>query len=145
MSTSNIGGQPEYHTIASVSKNGSVVTLDGGGLATAKIGEAVETGAAWAGAEAAGIQGAGGGAMVDMRAFVTLLSRNVEFRGGDEYPWDWRAPIGPHKTQYGATIRLNDAYEEERPGWDSSMVRTSLALVVDDVSLRFAGLPRCSF
>ena len=112
VSASNIGGQPEKHTIAAVSLDGCTLTLEAP-LAYAKIGDRVEVPIGYG--DAASVE-------VDMRATVSLLSRNVEIRGGDEYPWDWVSPVGPHETQYGATLRIQDAFEEPRPGWDETMV-----------------------
>ena len=103
VSSSHQGGQPENHTIAGIT--GRTLTLQYP-LAKDKIGEVAMA----------------AGHTVDMRATVSLLSRNIEVRGGTHFYYDWISSIGPFDTQYGATIMTYKSYEEDRPGWDETMV-----------------------
>ena len=109
------GGAPEHYTIAGVahSSGRASVTL-AEPLARSKIGERAE------------VASAGLNASLDGRATVSLLSRNVEVRGGFEPAYDYLSGVGPDLTDYGATVRLWAAYSEPKPGWQSDMVGYSL-------------------
>jgi hypothetical protein len=105
VSSTDAGGVPEYHTVASVSSSGTVVALSAP-LAAGRVGTTVAL---------------PDGTLLDGRATVSLLSRNVEIRGGYDQAYDYISGVGPDLTDYGVTIRTQFAYEEVREGWDDTM------------------------
>jgi hypothetical protein len=105
VSSSDAEGVPEYHTIKSVSANGTQVELNLP-LGSGKIGTTVSL---------------PDGTLLDGRATVSLLSRNIEIRGGYDLDYDYISGVGPDLTDYGVTIRTQSAYEEVRNGWDETM------------------------
>jgi len=111
VSSSDAGGVPEYRTIANVSLDGLTVHLTKG-LASAKVGSTVTVEDALRGLKPT---------VLDGRATVSLLSRNVEIRGGYDVDYDYISGVGPDLTDYGATIRLQEAYSEVREGWTEDM------------------------
>jgi len=116
-------GRTEFHTISAISSDGLVLTLDKP-LGANKIGTRQTVVAN----EARGNNGAGLGnhdriltVTLDGRATVSLLSRNIEVRGGFNKEYDAISGVGPLLTNYGATIRLWGAWQQVRPGWDETM------------------------
>jgi hypothetical protein len=101
VSSTNSGGQPEYHTIAAIS--GSTITL-ASALAAARIGTTLLVEDASSGLSE----------VLDGRATVSLLTRNIEIRGGWDSVYDYLSGVGPALTDYGGTIRLYEAYEEAK-------------------------------
>ena len=112
VSSSHAGGVPEYHTVASISDDGLTIYLVGA-LAKAKIGTTISIAD-----EISGL----GETTLDGRSTVSLLSRNIEIRGGYNLDYDYISGVGPDLTDYGVTIRLQEAYSELREGWDKTMV-----------------------
>ncbi len=113
ISSSDAGGVPEYHVIAALEvANGRTVLTLSEPLKGSKIGKTVIVED-----PAKGVH-----EVLDGRATVSLLSRNIEVRGGYNLDYDYISGVGPDLTDYGATIRLWEAYEEVRDGWDESMV-----------------------
>jgi hypothetical protein len=55
--------------------------------------------------------------VLDGRATVSLLTRNVEVRGGYDADFDYLSGVGPDLTDYGGTIRLWEAWQEDKDGW----------------------------
>ena len=115
VSSTDSGGVPEYFTIGNIT-DGSVLHLyssstsrtDLGVLATPKIGTTVEVED-----QASNL----GRTVLDGRATVSLLTRNVEIRGGYDNDFDYISGVGPDLTDYGGTIRLWDAWQEDKDGW----------------------------
>jgi cysteine-rich repeat protein len=112
VSSSHAGGVPEYHTVDYVSDDGLTVFLTGT-LAKNKIGTL-----AYIADEGRGLVNT----TLDGRATVSHLTRNIEVRGGYDLTYDYISGVGPDLTDYGATIRLQEAWEEAKDGWDDSMV-----------------------
>lgn len=114
VSSTESGGVPEYFTVGAV--NGSRLHLRYsnasrtglGVLATPKIGTTVEIED-----EANNLKPT----VLDGRATVSLLTRNVEIRGGYDANFDYISGVGPDLTDYGGTIRLWDAWQEDKDGW----------------------------
>ena len=113
VSGTDTGGVPEYFTLAGLSPDRRTVTLSGP-LAHAKVGTTVTVPADPA-------NGLAGDTVLDGRATVSLLERNVEIRGGYDLDYDYISGVGPDLTDYGVTIRTQGAYSEVRPGWDETM------------------------
>jgi len=109
VSSTDAGGIPEYHTILSVSADGRTVHLSDE-LASSKIGTTSSV-----------VESSGKVTVLDGRATVSLLSRNIEIRGGYDADYDYISGVGPDLTDYGVTIRTREAYSVEVPGWDSTM------------------------
>ena len=86
------------------------VTLQGT-LAKGKIGKAVDV------VDLA----AGLNETIDYRATVSLLTRNIEVKGGYDEVYDYISGVGPDLTDYGGTIRTYQAYSEDKEGWDDTM------------------------
>jgi hypothetical protein len=116
VSSSDAGGVPEYHTIAAVAPANDEGTRTLLTLALplegSKIGRVVSLLDASKGLSE----------VLDGRATVSLLSRNIEVRGGYDLDYDYMSGVGPDLTDYGATIRLWEAYTEVRDGWSEDMV-----------------------
>lgn len=115
VSSTESGGVPEYFTVGGI-VNGSILHLQLsnasrtglGVLATSKIGTTVEIED-----QANNLQAT----ILDGRATVSLLTRNVEIRGGYDANFDYISGVGPDLTDYGGTIRLWDAWQEDKDGW----------------------------
>ena len=56
--------------------------------------------------------------VVDGRSTISLLSRNIEIRGGYDTTYDYISGVGPDLTDYGATIHVLGGYYEDKDGWD---------------------------
>ena len=102
---------PEFKTLAAVSSDGMTLTFSSS-LASSKIGTATAVSDA----------GAGLAEAIDGRAWVSLLSRNIEVRGGYHAVYDYVSGVGPDLTDYGATIRTQGAFDEAKAGWTKDMV-----------------------
>jgi len=115
VSSTESGGQPEYFIVGGI-LNGSILQLGSsstsrtglGVLATPKIGTTVEVED-----QASNLDRT----VLDGRATVSLLSRNVEIRGGYDSTYDYISGVGPDLSNYGGTIRLWDAWQEDKDGW----------------------------
>ena len=115
VSSTNSGGEPEYFTVGNIT-DGSILHLYNsstsrtglGVLASARIGTTVEVED-----EATNLNRT----VLDGRATVSLLTRNVEIRGGYDNDFDYISGVGPDLTDYGGTIRLWDAWQEDKDGW----------------------------
>jgi hypothetical protein len=115
VSSTDSGGVPEYFTIGNIT-DGSVLHLSNSTtsrtgldvLATSKIGTFVEVED-----QANNLDRT----VLDGRATVSLLTRNVEIRGGYDNDFDYISGVGPDLTDYGGTIRLWGAWQEDKDGW----------------------------
>ena len=110
ISGSDAGGQPEYHTIDYISPDGLTIYLVDD-LASGKIGTTVDVVDSDANLDVT----------IDGRATVSLLSRNIEFLGGYDLTYDYISGVGPDLTDYGATIRVFEAFSEDKAGWAAGM------------------------
>ena len=120
-------GKTEFHTISAISSDGLVLTLNKP-LRANKIGTRQTVVANQGDGQASSNNGAGLGnhdrslnVTLDGRATVSLLSRNIEVRGGFTREYDAISGVGPLLTNYGATIRLWGAWNQAKPGWDETM------------------------
>ena len=104
ISSSDVSGVPEYHSVDFVSPSGTVVTLLTP-LTSNHIGTTVSLNL-----DSEDI-------IFDGRSTVSLLSRNIEIRGGYDLTYDYISGVGPEATEYGATVHLLNGYYEPKPGW----------------------------